>query len=53
MPRTIYNRFFIAMALATSLVLLAWIAGTNVDAQATGSQFLIPDFKLAHYPFLP
>lgn len=35
MPRTIYNRFFIAMALITSLVLLVWIAGTKVDAQST------------------
>ena len=33
MPRTIYNRFFIAMALITSLVLLVWIAGTKVGAQ--------------------
>src|SRR5215211_2798163 len=35
MPRTIYNRFFIAMALITSLVLLVWIAGTNARAQST------------------
>lgn len=34
MPRTIYNRFFIAMALLTSLVLLVWIAGTNAGAQS-------------------
>ena len=34
MPRTIYNRFFISMALLTSLVLLVWIAGTNADAQS-------------------
>jgi hypothetical protein len=33
MPRTIYNRFFVAMALLTSLVLLVWIAGTNAGAQ--------------------
>jgi hypothetical protein len=35
MPRTIYNRFFIAMALVTSLVLLVWIAGTKAGAQST------------------
>ena len=35
MPRTIYNRFFIAMALITSLVLLVWIAGTKAGAQNT------------------
>lgn len=35
MPRTIYNRFFIAMALLTSLVLLAWITGTKAGAQST------------------
>lgn len=35
MPRTIYNRFFIAMALLTSLVLLTWIVGTNAGAQST------------------
>ncbi|HLM24543.1 MAG TPA: hypothetical protein VK274_05765 [Pyrinomonadaceae bacterium] len=34
MPRTIYNRFVIAMALITSLVLLVWIAGTNAGAQS-------------------
>lgn len=34
MPRTIYNRFFIAMALLTSLVLLVWIAGTKAGAQS-------------------
>ena len=34
MPRTIYNRFFIAMALLTSLVLLVWITGTNAGAQS-------------------
>ena len=37
MPRTIYNRFFIAMALITSLALLVWIAGTKADAQSTMS----------------
>jgi len=30
-----WNRFFIAMALITSLVLLAWMAGTNAIAQST------------------
>lgn len=35
MPRTIYNRFFIAMALLTSLVLLVWITGTKAVAQST------------------
>jgi hypothetical protein len=35
MPKTIWNRFFIGMALITSLVLLAWIAGTNAGAQNT------------------
>ena len=35
MSRTMWNRFFIAMALITSLVLLAWIAGANAVAQST------------------
>ena len=35
MPRAIWNRFFVAMALITSLVLLAWIAGANAVAQNT------------------
>src|ERR1041384_2207065 len=35
MPRTIYNRFFIALALITSFVLLVWITGTKVGAQNT------------------
>ena len=35
MPRTIWNRFFISMALVTSLVLLVWIAGTTAGAQNT------------------
>jgi hypothetical protein len=35
MPRTIYNRFFIAMALITSFVLVVWIAGTKAGAQST------------------
>jgi len=37
MPRTVWNRFFIAMALITSLALLIWIAGTKVTAQNTTS----------------
>ena len=35
MPRTIWNRVFIGMALITSFVLLVWIAGTNAGAQNT------------------
>jgi hypothetical protein len=37
MPRTVWNRYFIGMALITSLVLLAWIASANVTAQNTTS----------------
>jgi hypothetical protein len=37
MPRTVWNRFFIAMALITSVALLIWIAGTKVTAQNTTS----------------
>jgi len=37
MPRTIWNRFFIGMALITSIALLIWIAGRNVTAQNTTS----------------
>ena len=37
MPRTVWNRFFIGMALITSLALLIWIAGANVVAQSTYS----------------
>ena len=37
MPRTVWNRFFIGMALITSLALLIWIAGTKVTAQNTTS----------------
>ena len=33
MPRTVWNRFFIGMALITSFALLIWIAGTKVVAQ--------------------
>src|ERR1044072_5041918 len=35
MPRTVWNRFFIAMALITSFALLIWIAGTKAVAQNT------------------
>jgi len=35
MPRTVWNRFFIAMALITSLALLIWIASANATAQST------------------
>lgn len=35
MPRTVWNRFFIGMALITSVALLIWIAGANVVAQNT------------------
>ena len=37
MPRTIWNRFFIGMALITSIALLIWIAGARVTAQGTTS----------------
>ena len=37
MPRTVWNRFFIGMALITSLALLIWIAGAKVTAQNTTS----------------
>jgi len=37
MPRTVWNRFFIGMALITSLALLIWIAGAKVIAQSTMS----------------
>jgi hypothetical protein len=37
MPRTVWNRFFIGMALITSLALLIWIAGAKVIAQSTTS----------------
>jgi hypothetical protein len=37
MPRTVWNRFFIGMALITSLMLLIWIAGRNAAAQSTMS----------------
>jgi hypothetical protein len=35
MSRTVWNRFFIGMALITSFALLIWIAGTKVIAQST------------------
>ncbi|HET6976367.1 MAG TPA: hypothetical protein VFI24_08595 [Pyrinomonadaceae bacterium] len=35
MPRTVWNRFFLVMALITSLALLIWIAGTRAIAQDT------------------
>jgi hypothetical protein len=37
MPRTVWNRFFIGMALITSIALLIWIAGAKVTAQSTMS----------------
>ncbi|HSE15857.1 MAG TPA: hypothetical protein VLB46_02325 [Pyrinomonadaceae bacterium] len=37
MPRTVWNRFFIGMALITSIALLIWIAGAKVTAQSTTS----------------
>lgn len=37
MPRTVWNRFFIGMALITTIALLVWITGTNVAAQKTTS----------------
>ena len=37
MSRTVWNRFFIGMALITSLALLVWIAGANATAQNTTS----------------
>ncbi len=37
MPRTVWNRFFIGMALITSVALLIWIAGAKVTAQSTTS----------------
>ena len=37
MPRTVWNRFFIGMALITSVALLIWIAGASAVAQNTYS----------------
>jgi hypothetical protein len=35
MPKNVWNRFFIGMALITSFALLIWIAGANAIAQST------------------
>lgn len=35
MPKTVWNRFFVGLALITSLALLVWIAGANAVAQST------------------
>ena len=35
MPKNVWNRFFIGMALITSVALLIWIAGANAIAQST------------------
>src|SRR5215217_2510024 len=37
MSRTVWNRFFVGMALITSIVLLIWFAGANAIAQNTTS----------------
>ena len=37
MPRTVWNRLFISMALITSVALLIWIAGVSAIAQTTTS----------------
>jgi hypothetical protein len=37
MSRTVWNRFFVGMALLTSLVLLVWITGANAVAQTAVS----------------
>ena len=37
MSRTVWNRFFIGMALITSIALLIWIAGAKAFAQNTTS----------------
>jgi len=37
MTRTVWNRFFLGMALITSVALLIWIAGTRVGAQSNFS----------------
>lgn len=37
MPRIVWNRFFIGMALITSVALLVWIAGASAIAQNTTS----------------
>jgi len=35
MPQTVWNRFFLGMALVTSVALLLWIAGAKVTAQSS------------------
>lgn len=35
MPKNVWNRFFLGMALITSIALLIWIAGANAIAQST------------------
>ena len=37
MPRTVWNRFFLALALITSVALLIWVASARVAAQDTFS----------------
>ena len=37
MSKTVWNRYFFSLALITSLVLLAWIAGVNTGAQSMKS----------------
>ena len=35
MSKTVWNRYFLGLALITSLMLLVWIAGVNADAQTS------------------
>ena len=35
MSKTVWNRYFLGLALITSLMLLAWIAGVNAGAQTS------------------
>lgn len=37
MSKTVWNRYFLGLALITSLMLLVWIAGINADAQTSTS----------------
>jgi hypothetical protein len=37
MPKTVWNRYFLGLALITSLVLLVWIASVNTGAQTSMS----------------
>jgi len=37
MSRTVWNRYFLGLALITSLMLLVWIAGINAGAQTSAS----------------